>query len=123
MAGIKIDASKLLANLENAETKSQVAIRMFAQEGAKKFENHAKKNRPWTDRTGQARQRLTGYVEAIPVGFRINIAHGVDYGIWLEYAHEMKYAILEPTVRIKGQEVINGMNNLLEKVGIIWVVK
>lgn len=41
MAGIKVDASKLLANLENAETKSQVAIRMFAQEGAKKFENHA----------------------------------------------------------------------------------
>ena len=37
MAGIKIDASKLLANLENAETKSQVAIRMFAQDGAKIF--------------------------------------------------------------------------------------
>ena len=106
MAGIKIDASKLLANLENAETKSQVAIRMFAQEGAKKFENYAKKNRPWTDRTGSARQRLQGGVEKRASGYAIRISHGVDYGIWLELAHEKRFAILPDTLRYVGEEEI-----------------
>lgn len=112
MAGIKIDASKLLANLENAETKSQVAIRMFAQEGAKKFENYAKKNRPWTDRTGHARQRLTGWVEVLTNKVRIYIGHGVDYGIYLELCHEKRYAILQPTVNALSKEVLKGYKEL-----------
>ena len=113
MAGIKIDASKLLANLENAETKSQVAIRMFAQEGAKKFENHAKKNRPWTDRTGHARQRLTGWVEVLTNRVRIYIGHGVDYGVYLELCHEKRYAILQPTVNALSNEVLVGYKELM----------
>lgn len=116
---VHIDDSDLVNGMSRFEMKTLQALRAYSETAAMTFQNYAKQNRPWTDRTGQARQRLTGYVEEIPEGFRINIAHGVDYGIWLEYAHEMKYAILEPTVRIKGAEVINGMNNLLEKVGII----
>ena len=117
MAGIKVDASKLLANLENAETKSQVAIRMFAQEGAKKFENHAKKNRPWTDRTGMARKSLNATTEKIDNGIRITLAHGVDYGLWLELAHEKRFAIVKPTIELRGNEVLKGYADLLNKMG------
>lgn len=113
MAGIKVDASKLLANLENAETKSQVAIRMFAQEGAKKFENYAKKNRPWTDRTGHARQRLIGWVEVLTNKVKIYIGHGVDYGVYLELCHEKRYAILQPTVNALSNEVLVGYKELM----------
>ena len=112
MAGIRIDASKLLANLENAETKSQVAIRMFATEGAKTFENYAKINRPWTDRTGRARQSLVGWVETMADRTRIHIGHGVKYGIYLELAHEKKYAILQPTINAKGKEVLESYRKL-----------
>lgn len=112
MEGIKIDASKLLANLENAETKSQVAIRMFAQEGAKKFENYAKRNRPWTDRTGHARQRLTGWVEVLTNKVRIHIGHGVDYGVYLELCHEKRYAILQSTINALSKEVLEGYEEL-----------
>ena len=117
MAGIKVDASKLLANLENAETKSQVAIRMFAQEGAKKFENHAKKNRPWTDRTGMARKSLNATTEKRDNGIRITLAHGVDYGLWLELAHEKRFAIVKPTIELRGNEVLKGYADLLNKMG------
>lgn len=113
MAGIKVDASKLLANLENAETKSQVAIRMFAQEGAKKFENHAKKNRPWVDRTGHARQRLVGWVETFSDKVRIHIGHGVDYGVYLELCNEKRYAILQPTVNACSKEIVQGFSKLM----------
>ena len=85
---------------------------MYAQEGAKKFENYAKKNRPWTDRTGHARQRLTGWVETMKDRIRIHIGHGVDYGIYLELAHEKRYAILQQTVNACSKEVLNGFGKL-----------
>lgn len=92
-----------------------VAIRMYAETQAKNLEGYAKEHRPWTDRTGDARKRLTGYVSEIPNGYRINLAHGVDYGVWLELAMEKRFAILEPTVRLQGGEVLRGLSNLLDK--------
>lgn len=112
MATFRFDSKQLLKNLENAETKSQVAIKMFAQEGAKKFQNYAKQNRPWTDRTGHARQRLIGWVEVLTNKVRIHIGHGVSYGIYLELAHEKKYAILQHTVNACSKEVLEGYEEL-----------
>lgn len=113
MAGIRVDAERLLANLESAETKSQVAVRMLAQEGAKKFENYAKANRPWTDRTGHARQRLVGWVEVLADRVRIHIGHGVNYGVYLELCHEKRFAILQPTINAKSKEVLKAYEKLL----------
>lgn len=113
MSSIRIDAKSLEAGLESLM--KPVAIRMYAESQAKNLEGYAKEHRPWTDRTGDARKRLTGYVSTIPNGYRINLAHGVDYGVFLELAMEKKYAILEPTVRLKGPDVIRGMNNLLDR--------
>ena len=114
--GIQFDMSDVMEHLTDAETKAQTAIYMYASEGAKKFENYAKNNRPWTDRTGQARQRLNGYVETMPGKVRINIAHGVDYGIYLELCHERKYAILQRTVNTEGPEVLEGFKTLLRRI-------
>lgn len=113
MATIRFDAKELLARLDNAETKSDIAINMFAQEGAKKFQNYAKQNKPWVDRTGHARQRLIGWVEKFPNKYHINIGHGVDYGIYLELCNERRYAILQPTVNAYSQEVLDGYKELL----------
>lgn len=109
---MRINASDFVKRLSDVETKSQVAFRMFATEGAKKFENYAKQNRPWTDRTGQARQRLTGWVEMFSDKIRIHIGHGVDYGIYLELANEKKYAILQQTVNAASPEILEGFKEL-----------
>ena len=113
MAGIKVNASSIINSLEVAQTKSQIAIKMFAQEGAKKFENYAKTHRRWTDRTGHARQRLTGWVEVMMNKVRIHIGHGVNYGVYLELAHEKRYAILQETVNAVSQEILEGYEELL----------
>lgn len=114
MSSFHLDASNLNKGLAMFGTKAELAVKVYAETVAKDFESHAKANRPWTDRTSRARQGLTGYVRTIPKGYRIIIAHTVDYGIWLEMAHEKNYAILEPTVRLKGPEAIKGMSHLLE---------
>lgn len=113
MAVFRFDASDLISGLEKTETKAQVAIRMYAQEGAKKMEGYAKEHRPWTDRTGQARQRLTGWVEVLAQSVRILIGHGVKYGIYLELGHEKRYAILFPTVQALSKEILEGYRGLL----------
>ena len=110
---VRINSTQIEKWLDSAESKSQIAIKMFAQEGAKKFENYAKVNRPWTDRTGHARQRLTGYVETFSDKTRINIAHGVYYGVYLELCNEKRFAILQKTVNALSVEVLNGFKDLL----------
>lgn len=44
---------------------------------------------------------------------RIYISHGVDYGKWLELAHERRYAILQETVQNVSPEILNGFTRLL----------
>lgn len=103
---IRFDVKGITDGLVRMAEKESVATHMYAQTIAKDFESYAKANRPWTDRTGRARQGLTGITEARGNGWRVGIAHTVDYGMWLEYARNKKYAILEPTVRLKGPEAL-----------------
>lgn len=106
MSGIRFDMNGLQKGLEILESKSDVAIRTFCDTGALKMQTYAQQNAPWTDRTGSARQRLQGGVEKRASGYAIRISHGVDYGIWLELAHEKRFAILPDTLRYVGEEEI-----------------
>lgn len=116
MAGLKFDLSGMISGLADCESKADIAIRMLAEQGALQLQNSARENRKWTDRTGHARQRLTGYVGKIPEGYRITLAHGVDYGIWLELAHEKRFAIIPQTIEYVGTfEIMPGFQRLIER--------
>lgn len=114
--GFKLDISGMAAGLASAASKSEMAIGMYAQQGALQLQNYAKEHRRWTDRTGHARQRLTGTSHKITNGYRLELAHGVDYGIWLELAHERKYSIIPETINKVGEEkILPGLERLLER--------
>lgn len=114
----RIDVSKVVEGLADIGSKFDAALQLLAESGAEKMESYAKHNRPWKDRTGRARQSLKGLAYKIANGYRIEIAHGVEYGIYLEYAHERKYAILEQTVNKVGvQQILPAFHNFLEKAG------
>lgn len=100
--------------LENLDMKMVAAFDIYCTTAAKKLETYAKKNRPWTDRTSDARKRLQGTSELVGGNrARIVLAHGVDYGVWLELAHEKRYAIVEPTVRLQSNEILKGLENFV----------
>ena len=112
-----IDVSKVLKGITDFEGAFDKALMVFAQSGAQKMEQYAKKNRKWTDRTGRARQSLNGSAFRIDNGYRIQIAHGVYYGVYLEYAHERKYAILERTITKVGMEqIMPAFHNFLDAI-------
>lgn len=114
--GLRFDLSGMIAGLSNLESATDKAIRVYAEQGALQLQNFAKENRKWTDRTGQARQRLHGYVGDIPEGYRIFLAHGVDYGIWLELANGKRFAIIPDSIRYVGTfEIMPGFERLIER--------
>lgn len=114
----KFDLENLSQGIVAVDKKAQAAVEMYAKNQAKNLESYAKQKAPWTDRTGMARKSLRGsaYRHKSNV-VRIELAHGVDYGIWLELAHEKRFAIVRPTIELKGNEVLEGYKGLLDKMG------
>lgn len=116
MAEFKLDIQDLLNGLTKTENRTAAAIQMYCETAAKNLEKDAKEQAPWTDRTGAARQRLQGYSYPTNKGQRIVLAHGVDYGIWLELAHEKRFAIVAPLITHGGPFIVEGLQNLLDKI-------
>lgn len=114
----RLDIKNLINGLNSYEYKAKIAIKTYAETSAKNLEQYAKTHRKWTDRTNRARLGLTGYVKQSEKGYIIYLAHTVDYGLWLEFAHEKRFAILEPTIRLQGPKVLKGMENLLNRLRI-----
>ena len=115
---MRLDIDDLTSGLENISIKSEMAIRMLAKQGGQKLQDFGRENRKWTDRTGQARQRLTGGAESTRFGYRIYLAHGVDYGIWLELAREKRFSIIPQAIEYVGAfEIMPGFERLMERLG------
>ena len=110
------DKSTLKKNLDEMSVKLGAVVLMYASTKASELQSKMKLNRPWTDRTGMAKALLTAKVSQPNKQLvRITLAHGVEYGIWLELAHEKNYAIIAPTVREEGPRIVQDMDNLMSK--------
>lgn len=117
---IEWDASEVIGALNDLDrkltSKEYGGLQMLMQTAASKMESWAKDNAPWTDRTGAARQRLHG--EAYWENPKIVVAavmHQVDYGIYLEYAHQRRFAILERTLEEHKDEIQDAVKVLLKR--------
>lgn len=113
---LEYDKSTLSKNLDKMSVKLGAVVLMYAATKASELQSKMKLNRPWTDRTGMAKALLNAKVSQPNKNIvRITLAHGVDYGIWLELAHEKNYAIIAPTIREEGPRIIEDLNNLMSK--------
>lgn len=113
---IDYNSSTLKKNLDKMGTKLGAVILMYSATKAKEIESKMKINRPWTDRTGMAKTLLNAKVSQPNSNtVRITLAHGVDYGIWLELAHGKNYAIIAPTIREEGPRIVEDLNDLMSK--------
>lgn len=114
MTNFRFDAAGLAKGLAERELKLKAGLALLGDSTAKKMEAYAKTKRRWQDRTGHATQRLTGTSKPKGNGVRVEIAHGVDYGVYLELCNEKRYAILEETIEKVGPEALKGLNILLK---------
>ncbi|MGL5712424.1 MAG: hypothetical protein ACRCX2_05340, partial [Paraclostridium sp.] len=64
--------------------RKKAGMGLICENIAQDLESKAKNNASWTDRTGHARQGLSGKSESRGSSFTISLSHGVDYGGILE---------------------------------------
>lgn len=113
---IDYDQSTLSAGIDKMAIKLGATVLMYASTKAVEIEAKMKQNRPWTDRTGMAKATLNTKVSQPDSNLvRITLAHGVEYGIWLELAHEKNYAIIGPTVEQEGPRIVSDLGDLMSK--------
>lgn len=92
----------------------RAAIGLYANTAAKKMEADAKRNAPWTDRTGNARNSIQGDFGWEDDSAKIVLSGNVDYSVYLELAHEKKWAILKPTIDKNAPEILRGYQKLVK---------
>ena len=114
---INYSESSLSKKLDELGPKMGAMILMYAATKASKIESNMKTGRLWIDRSGAAKARLSAKVSQPDLTtVRITLAHGVEYGIWLELAHEKKNAIIAPTIRDESPRIITDLDNLMSKI-------
>ena len=114
---IKIDTNeidKFVVDLGQMSNEVREDVQKVLKNTGFKIEASAKANRPWSDRTGRARQSLNGDSEWVGNKVRVSLSHGVDYGIWLELCNEGKYSIIMPTINKEGPAVMEGLKKILK---------
>lgn len=103
-------------DVNNPVTLAKVTAFMNTQ--ASMLEQYMKAHHPWTNRTGNAERGLNAKVTQSKKKYvtTITLAHGPDiwYGVYLEYSMGQRFAIIEPTIRLKGPEITENLGGLLE---------
>lgn len=104
-----------LQGLEKVEARLFEALRIISHSASQEMEAYAKANAKWTDRTGNARQKLHGdaYWKDSKV-LETVICHQMDYGVWLELAMGKKYAILDQAMKAVAPELIKQYQRLVK---------
>ena len=82
------DFDEMNRELGRMPQRAEKALVAYGKTIAADLQREAQEERPWTDRTAHARQRMKGYCKVTDTGIRIYLAHGVNYGVQLEFGHE-----------------------------------
>lgn len=87
----------ILANMDVYQAKIYRAMYQVAQYFSEIVQTEARDNARWKDRSGNARQGLTGFPEALSEDIVLLVLqHKMEYGVYLELKE--RYAIILPTL-------------------------
>jgi len=105
-------------SLREASRRQRAALGLYADVAAKKMEEVAKDRKQptgahWDDRTGNARGSITGDAVWREGNLVIRLSGGMDYSVYLELAHEKRYATLQPTIAKYTTEILKGYQKLV----------
>lgn len=117
VSDIRIDTGSVQAiidNLHSYEGKLHDAIWLVTDTVAKSMAKWAQDNAIWENQSGNARQGLHGDAFWENSNTIVcSLSHTMEYGVWLELAHERKYAILEKSIGQYQDELMNAWDKLV----------
>lgn len=106
-------SAELIPGVERYAARIHAALAAVGELLAARLEAYARANAPWTDRTGQARQGLTGLAVAARDLVAVYLYHQADHGVFLELARGGPYRIILPTLTAHYGEVMTLLRSLL----------
>lgn len=113
MAGstISVDTKEVAEGLKQFDETVKAQLQVVGDVISNNMKTYAKTNHPWVNRTGSAQNKLDADFKVTDHTMDIWIAHGVDYGYYLETRTDFngKYQILE---KARDSEVDNFKNML-----------
>lgn len=112
-ASIEIDMSEFKSKSLEFQAKFQASIPIVMRSVASQIKAYAKASAPWTDRTGNARQGLQYRTQVSDSEIAIILYHTMEYGFWLELAHQRRYKILEESIQAKVPDMVEALKGLL----------
>ena len=105
---IRIDIASALNGLYDYGCRAVSALDGAGRSAAADMEAYAKSNRPWTDRTGNARRTMQGVAGWDNAHFSVGVEGHMPYSVFLELGYGEKYAILSPAVHHFAPDVLLG---------------
>ena len=109
------DDKRLRRNLGTFDSRFKHSVGIVVDRRAAITESDLKTQARWTDRTGAARSGLMSIPIHGATFDEIFMAYSVTYGIWLEVAHDRKYAIITPMMRIAGDALMKDLQGLIDR--------
>lgn len=111
--GFHLDAMQALSRMSAIRQRSMFAAEQVARNGAARMEGEAKRDAPWTDRTGLARQTIRGVSGWQGKKLRCGVTGNMDYSPYLEFAREGQNAVLWPTVQRNEKEIMDAFRKVV----------
>lgn len=111
--GFRIDAKAFLTRMSEIKQRSMFAAEKVGQNAAARMEAEAKRNAGWTDRTGLARQTITGFSGWQGKKLRMGVSGNMEYSAYLELGHEGRFAVLRPTLQANEPKIMEQMRKVV----------
>lgn len=108
---MRYDGSGVVRALTAIEQRHLFGIQAYGNAVGTKLVKYAKTNRPWTDRTYTAKNRIETSTAPSTKGVRVNLHGRVYYHVYLEFVdfkHKGRLSIFWPTIEKVQPEALQG---------------
>ena len=113
-SGFNLDITDIIRGLTEFEVMSRAALEIYGDTAGKKLEAEAKRNAPWTDRTGLSRKSIKGGSQWEGNKCIVYLSGNTAQFPFLELAHDKKYAVLQPTINRMAPDILRGLKILFK---------
>jgi hypothetical protein len=108
----------LPANIDRIYPGLSRAIEAATAKKSNDAQTYMRTNAPWQDQTSNARNGLFSEPFSEGTNFGMILFHTVPYGIYLETRFSGRYAIINPTLPVIGQEFMALLSGIMGRFGI-----
>ena len=106
----------IVEKLEGADKRAEAFIHATVVYHASRAQTYARQNAPWTDRTSNARNGLFGRAAGGGKRHALIVGGTVSYQPYLEARWSGRYAIIGPTLKHEGPELMKTLQQGFGKI-------